>query len=286
MGTQIQTETAARNSTGLSSMVWVYIILIIFSIVMILPFFWMLSTSLKTNTEVFRFPPQWIPNPIMWENYKHVVFDVPFLTFLKNTSIVTFANIIGTLLSSSLVAFGLARIEFKGRTIIFYLIISTMMIPPQVTIIPQFILFKELNWINSLKPLIIPEWFGSAFNIFLLRQFFLGIPKELDEAAMIDGCSKFKIYWRIILPLSKPALTAIAIFAFLYNWNDFLRPLIFINDEHLKTLAVGITSFKGMYTWQWNYVMGASVLMILPCLVLFFVFQKYFIQGITVTGMK
>jgi ABC-type glycerol-3-phosphate transport system permease component len=263
------------------------VLLIIVACLVILPFFWMISTSLKSNVEVFRMPPKWIPNSPDWGNYLHVLFGVPFLTYLKNTVIITFLNIIGTVLSCSLVAYGLARIEFKGRKLMFYLIISTMMIPPQVYIIPQFILFKEIGWINTFKPLIVPEWFAaSAFNIFLLRQFFMSIPRDLDEAAMIDGCSRFRIYWNIILPNSKPALATITIFAFMYNWNEFLKPLIFINSDALKPLATGITIFKHQHSWEWNYVMGASVLMILPCLLLFFFAQRYFIQGISVTGTK
>lgn len=264
-----------------------YIILIVSSIIALLPIFWMISSSLKSNIGIFELPPRWIPIEPQWGNYLHVFTEIPFLTYTKNTLIVTFSGIVGTVISSTLVAFGLARIRFKGSEIAFYLIIATMMIPQQVTIVPQFLLFKQLGWIDSLKPLIVPEWFGSPYNIFLFRQFFISIPKVLDEAAMIDGYGFFRIYWKIILPLSKPIITAVAIFAFIFFWNDFFRPLIFINQDSLKTLTLGIQDFRSAFNVvQWNYLMAASTLMLIPSIVLFFSAQRYFIKGISFSGIK
>jgi len=264
-----------------------YLALIFSSFIALLPIIWMISSSLKSNIGIFELPPRWIPTEPQWGNYWHVLTAIPLLTYTKNTLIVTFSGIVGTVISSTLVAFGLARIRFKGSEIVFYLIIATMMIPQQVTIVPQFLLFKQLGWIDSLKPLIIPEWFGSPYNIFLFRQFFVSIPKVLDEAAMIDGYGLLRIYWKIILPLSKPIITAVAIFAFIFFWNDFFRPLIFINQDSLKTLTLGIQDFRSAFNViQWNYLMAASTLMLVPCVVLFFAAQRYFIQGISVSGIK
>ncbi|CAH1216287.1 L-arabinose transport system permease protein AraQ [Paenibacillus plantiphilus] len=283
-------SSSRKGRTGVkrdaSKLIW-YALLIFFSLVAIVPILWMVSSSLKTNLGVFMVPAKWIPEDPQWSNYLHVFTDIPFFTYFKNTAIITVLGIVGTVISSSLVAYGLSRIKFKGSNIIFYLIIATMMIPPQVTIVPQFLIFKQLGWIDSLKPLIVPEWFGSPYNIFLLRQFFIGIPKSLDEAAMIDGAGLFRIYWRIILPLSKPVLAAISIFAFMFFWNDFFKPLIFINDDSLKTLTLGIMDFKSSFNIiQWNYLMAASALILLPCVLLFFFAQRYFIKGISVSGLK
>jgi ABC-type glycerol-3-phosphate transport system permease component len=257
------------------------------AVLFILPFIWMISTSLKDSTAVFTFPPQWIPHPMKWSNYPESWTLLPFTRFLINTCLITFSCIIGQAVSASLVAYGFARMEFKGNRILFIILISTMMLPGQVTMIPSFLIFKVLHWINTFKPLIVPAFFGGgAFFIFLLRQFFLTIPRDLDEAATIDGCNKFDIFWRIMLPLSKPVLAAVVVFSFIGNWNDFMGPLIYLNSEQNYTLAVGLNLFQGYHTTAYNLLMAASLIVLLPVLIIFFLAQRYFIEGITLTGIK
>ncbi len=265
-----------------------YIVIVFGGFILISPFLWMLSTALKTNTQTFAFPPRWIPSPIQWQNFIEAWTKyAPFNLFLKNTFIITVFSLIGTVLSASIVAFSFARLEWPGRNVLFMILLSTMMIPFYVTMVPIFIFFGKLGWINTFKPLIIPYWFGgSAFNIFLLRQFFMTIPRELDDAARIDGCSTFGIYWRIMLPLSKPGLTTVVIFTFIWRWNDFIQPLIYLNDYSKFTLSLGLLIFRTEFVVYWNFLMAASILVMLPCLFVFFFAQKYFIRGIALTGIK
>lgn len=276
-----------KRSRNLIGEVIAYIIVGMGSVVLLIPFAWMISTALKEPGVIFTFPLKWIPHPVVWHNFIEAWTSVPFGTFLKNTCIITFSCIIGQVLSGSLVAYGFARLRFPGRNVLFIILLSTIMIPYQVTMIPQFILFNYLGWIDTFKPLIVPFFFGgSAFYIFLLRQFFLTISPEMDDAAKIDGCTLFGIYYRIILPLSKPALGIIAIFSFAGHWNAFVLPLIFLSSMEKFTLALGLNFFRGMYLTEWNLLMAATLLVILPCLLLFFFAQKYFIQGIVITGLK
>ena len=263
-----------------------YILLSGLSIIFILPFLWMISTALKAPEQVWVFPPQWIPNPIVWKNFPEALKSMDFTLHLKNTLLITGFTMCGTLLSSSLVAYGFAMFRFKFREILFMLLLSTMMLPSQVTIIPLFIVFTSLGWVNTFKPLIIPSFFGSPFFIFLLRQFFLTIPRELNEAAIIDGAGYFSIYRRIVLPLSKPAIASVAIFQFMGAWNDFFGPLIYLNQMDKYPLSLALYAFRGIYSTDWQYLMAASIVVTLPCLVIFFLAQRYFIQGIALTGMK
>jgi multiple sugar transport system permease protein len=265
--------------------VLVYSLLVIGSIVFLLPFLWMVSTSLKVSSEVFAYPPSFLPSSFQWRNYLDGWTALPFNTFLRNSLIITCTNVVGNLLSCSLVAFGFARLRARGRGLLFLLVLGTMMIPNEVTMVPRFILFKELHWVNTLLPLTVPAWFGYAFFIFLLRQFFMSIPHELDEAAYIDGASYFRIYWNIILPLSKPALGAVAIFAFIGNWNNLLDPLIYLRSQNLYTIALGLNLFLGQYVTVVNQLMAVSILALLPILIIFFFAQKVFVQGVTLSGM-
>ncbi len=264
----------------------IYTLLIAGGALFSIPFFWMVTTSLKTMGQILRFPPVWIPMPMQWENYQRAWEYLPFARFVMNTLTVTGLSTLGFLLSSSLVAFGFSRLRFAGRDTLFMLVLATMMLPGQVTLIPQFILFQRLGWLNSLRPLIVPSYFGSAFYIFLLRQFLLTLPVELDEAARIDGASTFKIFWTIILPLARPALATIAIFAFIFNWNDFFGPLIYLMSPEKMTIAVGLQLFRGRFSTEFNILMAASTMAILPVLVVFFFTQKTFVQGIALTGIK
>ena len=261
-------------------------VLILVGFVLATPFAWLVSTSLKPTGDEFVFPPQWIPDPIMWSNYRKAMTLLPFHLFFKNTMVITICSLIGRVLSSSLVAFGFSRLRFPGRDKIFILVLSTMMLPSQVTLIPQFLVFRSLGWIDTLLPLIVPSWFGGgAFFIFLQRQFFTTIPYELDEAARVDGASSWWIWLRIAMPLSKPVLTTVAIFSFIASWNDFIGPLIYINSMEKKTLAVGLRAFQGLYTGDWNLMMAAATVMIVPILILFFSAQRYFVRGMVMSGM-
>ncbi len=254
--------------------------------VMFIPLAWMLSSSLKPVSELYLFPPKWIPNPVQWHNYVEAVTAIPFLRYLGNTVLVTGLAILGKVLSVSLVAFAFARLRWWGRDVMFLVMLSTLMLPPQVTLIPQFILFKKLGWIDTFLPLVVPDFFGGPFLTFLMRQFFMTIPRELDDAARIDGCSNFGVYWRIILPQSAPAIAAVIILVFNGTWNDFLTPLIYLQSREHFTLALGLRLFQGEASTSWHLLMAASLLTMLPVLIIFFAAQRYFIQGIVFTGVK
>jgi len=255
-------------------------------LIILLPLFWMLSTSLKGRAQTFIFPPQWIPEPIEWGNYPKALTVMPFYIYLKNTITITLGNVIGSVLSCSLVAYGFARLRFRGRNVLFIIMLSTLMIPYQVTLIPMFILFQKIGWVNTFKPLIVPAFFGDPFLIFLLRQYFMSIPRELDDAARIDGCNNFQIFYKIILPNCKPALVLVVVFKFIWTWNDFLAPLIYLNDASKYTLSIGLASFQGRFFTDWNLMMAASLAVMLPCLVVFFFGQKQLIEGISSVGIK
>jgi multiple sugar transport system permease protein len=258
-----------------------------FAVVFVVPFLWVVITSLKGNEQIFVVPPEWIPKEFHFENYAKIFERMPFLQYLRNSLFVTGLSIVGVVGSSSLVAYAFACLRWPGRNALFVVILVTMMLPMQVTMIPVFVLFKEMGWLNSFKPLIVPAFFGGgAFNIFLLRQFFLGVPRELADAARIDGCSEFRIYWNIMLPLARPALATVAILTFMFSWNDFLGPLIYLSDSLKGTLALGLSMFVGQYATEWALLMAASVLMMIPMILLFFFFQRYFIQGFTMSGIK
>jgi len=248
----------------------------------------MVRTSLTPKDQLFVYPPIWIPDSIKWDNYIKALTasTFNFLTFLKNSLIYALTSTVGTVLSSSMVAYAFARLRWPGRDLWFIITLSTMMIPFPVTLIPLFLVFKQVGWVNTLLPLIVPNLMGTAFFIFLMRQFFLTIPRELSDAARIDGASDFDIYWRIMLPLAKPALLTVAIFTFIWTWNDFLGPLIYLNDQDKYVLALGLAMFQGQNRTQWDLMMAAATVVTLPVVVLFFVAQKYFIQGITMTGLK
>lgn len=258
-------------------------------VIMLLPWLWMLSTAFKQSGQEFVFPPAWIPNPIKWTNFGEAInfLPVPFVRTALNTLIITFGATAGTVFSASLAAFSFARLRFKGREFMFLLVISTMMLPGVVTLIPTFLIFRTLGWLDTFLPLIVPSWLGgSAFSIFLLRQFFLTIPRELDEAARMDGASNLRIFWNIILPLAQPALMTIIIFQVLWRWNDFLEPLIYLNTMTHYTIALALRVFQNDRSQRINYLMALSTLQTLPIVILFFFGQKYFIRGITLTGLS
>lgn len=256
------------------------------ALVLALPLLWLVSTSFKTGAQTFLMPPQWIPEPIVWSNYPEAFRAVDFGRYFWNTIYVTLASTAGTLVTASLAAFAFARLRFPLRGPLFGLVLSTIMLPGIVTLIPTFIVFRYLGWIDSFKPLIVPNWLGGgAFYIFLFRQFFMTLPLELDEAARVDGASNFLIYGRILLPLSAPVAATVAIFSFIYNWNDFFTPLIYLQSPRNWTMAIGLQSFKDLYSTSWNLMMAASTVMIAPLLALFFAAQRYFTSGIQMSGI-
>ena len=276
----------AKRIRSLVRSILIHASLIPAAFVFILPFMWMLSTSLKPDVQFYAFPPVLIPSPLQWSNFPDAVTYITFFLYLRNTLSIAVLATIGVLISSSLVSYSLARIPWPGRNYLFILTIATLMLPFQVTMIPLFIVFKNLNWVDTWYPLIAPHWFGGALYIFLLRQFFMTIPMELSEAARIDGASEMRIYATIILPLSKPALATVAIFEFIARWRDYLGPLIYLSDQELYTLSLGIYEYQSQYGAEWGLLMAASVLITLPIILLFFFLQKIFVQGIALTGIK
>ncbi len=250
------------------------------------PFLWIVLTSFKTEAQIFRLPPEWIPRPVVWINYAKALFELPLLTYARNTFLVVVLSTLGVLISSVPVAYSLSQMHWPDRDLLLYVLVGTLMIPGQAMLIPVFILFRQLGMVNTLYPLIIPSFFGNAFFIFLLRQFFLTLPRELFESARIDGASELRCIWNIVVPLSKPALLTVMIFSAIGAWNDFMGPLIYLSSENMKTLAVGLQSLKTQYNTQWGLLMGAATLMTVPILVLFFFAQRHFIEGIALTGMK
>ncbi|MFU0799817.1 MAG: carbohydrate ABC transporter permease [Xylanivirga thermophila] len=263
-----------------------HILLILFGIMYFLPFLWLLSTSFKTPDQVFEYPPKWIPDPFAWGNYPKAMSTIPFFTYLKNTVILAVIPIFGQVLSSSLVAYSIAKIPWKGGKKLFGIILATMMLPHQVTMIPLYVTWAKLDMVNTFVPLLVPSFFGGAYNIFLLRQFFKTVPDSLLEAARIDGASEGRIFFQIMLPLSKPVLTTIALFTFMGGWNDFMTPLIYLNDSAKWPLSIGLQAFMIEFDTKWELLMAASVLFTIPMIITFFVGQKQFIEGIVTTGLK
>ncbi len=275
---------ASENERGRA--VLSHILLIGIGLLFAFPFYWLASTALKTDEQLFKIPPVLIPHPAVWENFPRALRSIPFARYTLNTLTICFLNVAGTLLSCSLVAYSLAKVRWRGRNWIFYSLLATMILPGQVTMIPTFTIFRWLHWIGTPLPLVVPSFFGSAFSIFLLRQFFLTIPAELSDAARIDGCSDGAIFWRIVLPLSRPALATVGLFTFISHWNEFLGPLLYLNDERTYTLSMGMQRFVSQHGAEWSLLMAAATVMTLPIILLFFFAQKTFIQGISTTGIK
>ena len=264
----------------------IFLLLCLGAVVFMLPLFWAISSSFKPDYQVLEFPPRWIPDPFRWQNYPEALTYIPFGRYTLNTLVIALLAITGNILSCTLVAYGFARLRAPGKSFFFVLMLSTMMLVDPVRIIPLYIEFNALGWIDTIKPLVVPAFFGSPFYIFLLRQFFLSIPRELEDAALIDGANRLQILWRIILPLARPAIAAIAIFNFQGVWNDFLPPLIFLHDHSKFTISLGLNFFRSSYDVHWGYLMAASLVAMLPMVIVFFLAQKQFIEGISFSGMK
>ncbi len=261
-------------------------VMIALAIMFLIPLFWMLSTALKDRAQTWIFPPRWIPDPMVWSNFPRVFQVGPFLLFIRNTLIILFWNIVGQVLSTALVAYGFARLRFPGRDFLFMLMIATLMVPYQVTLIPTFLLFKAFRWIDTYLPLTVPAFTGSAFFIFLMRQYMMTIPLELDDAARIDGCNRLQVLLRILVPLCKPPLTLVVVFTFLGVWNDFLGPLIFLNESEKYTLAIGLSLLRGRVGTDYNLLMAAALMAVVPVLIIYFFAQRHIIGGIASVGLK
>jgi ABC-type glycerol-3-phosphate transport system permease component len=263
-----------------------HLILLTGSFLFFAPLVFMVSTSLKASRQIAKFPPEWIPDPVIWLNYPDVFRYAPLHKYLINTLFLAFPNVFGAVLTSALAAYAFARLRAPGKNLIFMLLLSTLMVPSIVTLIPTYILFSKLGWVGTFKPLVIPPLAGSAFFIFLLRQFFLTLPRELEDAALIDGCSRLRIFSSIVLPLAKPVLATVTVFAFMNSWNEYLGPLIYLGNQDQYTLSLGLQVFVEYHRAEWGLLMAASTMVVTPVLLLFFFAQKHFVQGITLTGIK
>ena len=274
-----------KKSSAVLRRVLLYIVLILIAVIMVVPFLWMLSTSLKTQYDAVKTPPVWIPDPPQWENYVKLFTEQPMFQFMLNTIKIVFFVVLGQLFFSSLAAYSFARISFKGRNVVFFFYIATLMVPGQVTMIPTYLMFAKAGLTDNHLALILPAFF-SAFGVFLLRQFFMSLPRELEEAAEIDGCNPFMTYWRIMLPLVVPAMLTLGVFTLMNTWNDYMGPLIYLSSPEKYTMTLGIAYFKGVYTTQWNLVMAGSIVSVVPILIAYLCAQKYFIEGIAFSGVK
>jgi len=264
-----------------------YLALVLFSAFFILPWVWMISTSLKNPQELAVWPPIWIPHPPRWDNYVQAFAQAEFARFFLNTLKIALPSVIGALISNALVAYGFSRVRWPGRDTVFAIVLATMILPGFVTFIPLYIVFHRLGWINTYAPLVVPVFLANPFFVFLLRQFFMGLPTELSDAARVDGASELGTFWMVILPLAKPALAVVALFQFIGSWNDYFGPLIYLSDKSLYTVSLGIANMRGSYGFNnYAWIMAATVMSIVPIIVLFFFAQRTFIEGIALTGLK
>ena len=281
-----RTEKPQTKITDMIPTVLLHVLLILGAIIMVVPFVWMLVTSLETTAQAFSIPPSFIPNPFVWSNYPQSFNALPFDLAYMNSAIVSVTVTVFQLITCAMAAYSFARIEFPGRTIIFFAFLATMMIPFQLTIIPIFLTMKQLNLLDTLLSLILPPALFSAFGVFLLRQFIMGLPMELEEAAIMDGANRWRIFWQIILPLLRAPLAALGIFCFIGQWNDFFRPLIMLNTPSNFTVPLMLSQFRGQYATEWTLVMAGSVIAVLPLLIVYVLAQRHIIRGIAMTGLK
>jgi ABC-type glycerol-3-phosphate transport system permease component len=283
---QVRPQAGKSRAAELAWYVLWLVVVSLAAVLFILPFLWMLSSSLKQQAQIFIFPPSLIPSPVEWQNYAQVWQVQPTLLFFKNTLFIVVMAVLGDLISSSMVAFAFARLRFRGRDLLFIVLLSTIMLPSHVTLIPHFLLFSWLGWVNTHAPLIVPYWFGNPLHVFLLRQFMMGIPDQLDDAAKMDGASYWDMYTRIIMPLAMPALGVVAMFSITQHWNEFTQPLIYLSSKELFTLAIGVRTFQTeLGIQQMHLLMAMSTITLLPLVILFFVGQKLFIRGISLQGI-
>ncbi len=286
---EYQRITRRSQFTARALKILLWVTLLTGAVMFTMPLYIMVAMSLKTNGEVAATDPWMWPKELTWENFQLVLSNpnAPFILFFRNTLVISTIATIGVLLSSSLVAYAFARLKFRGRDRLFLLLLSTMMLPGMVTTIPSYVMFAKIHWVDTFLPLTVPAFFGGgAFNIFLLRQFFMGIPRELDEAAILDGASHATIFWKVLIPNSMAALTTVGIFAFIFNWKNFEGPLIYLNSPEMQTLEPGLRTYQTLHNEQWNLLMAGSVLVMIPLILMFMLGQRYFVKGITMSGLK
>lgn len=268
------------------SKILMYFFLSLWAVIILLPFIWLISASLKTIGQYFASPIQWFPSPFIWNNYVEVFTIYNFATYVGNSLfLAVYATVVNTIVSA-LIAYGFARFRFPGRTPLFILMLSTLMLPPQVLTIPLYITFKNLGWIDTFLPILVPQLFGSAYSIFLYRQFFMGLPRELDEAARVDGCGHLGIWWHVILPQSRPVLIVVAIFTFLYSWQDAWNPLIYLNSDSTRTVPLGLLYFSNGYTTVYPQQMAATVVALIVPVILYAIGQRYIDSGVAIAEVK
>lgn len=284
----VDTPRAARRKSRRKTLniALKFLVLILFGVVFVTPFYWMFATALKSDAQLFMLPPAWTPAPIEWENFLRVFQEVPFGKFINNSLVLVTWNVVGQVFSTAMVGYGFARLRFPGRDVLFVVLLATLMVPKQVTLVPQFILFAKLGWIDTYLPLILPAFGGSPFLIFLVRQYMMTIPLDLDEAATIDGASRWQILWHIIIPLTIPALILVTVFTFTDVWNDFMGPLIYLNDPNKFTVSLGLSFFQGTKETSWNLLMAGALMAMIPPVVLFLFTQKRLLGGLATTGLK
>lgn len=288
VGRALSTSAASRKPVRMRVVnLLSYLLLVLGAVVVLIPFLWLLRSSFMTTGQIFIFPPQWIPRPFTFGNYIGAFTSVPFFRYFLNTMTIEVGVLLGVLSSGSIAAYSFARLRWKGKNFVFGAILSTLMMPYVATLIPTFEFWVRVHAVNTYIPLIVPAWFGGgAFTIFLLRQFLMTIPRELDEAAFMDGATPLQVYWYVILPLSKTAMIVVGLFTFVGVWGDFLNPLVYLSNQNLYTLAVGLSEFVSSYSSQWGYMMAASTAVGVPLILLFFFLQRHFIEGISITGIK
>lgn len=264
-----------------------YIILVAVLIVWLFPFYWILRTAFMRYEQILAYPPMWFPDPPIWDNFTEGLKVLPFMRFYLNTIVIVGICLAGTIFTSTLCSYAFSRLRWPGRDKVFSIILTSMMLPGAVTLIPTFIGWTQVHGVNTILPLTVPSWLGGgAFFIFLLRQFYMTIPREYDEAAVVDGAGYFTIYLRILLPMIKPAVISVGMFCFINNWNDFMMPLVYLSDENKYTISLGLRSFMGMYNTDWGYMMAATTVAVIPVMIIFLIGQKYIVEGVVMTGLK
>ncbi|WP_198671516.1 carbohydrate ABC transporter permease [Desertihabitans aurantiacus] len=287
--TQTDTDPPVGTSMrkkSIQSRIVSYVVLVLGSLAFLFPLAWLVSTSLKTQDQILVYPIQWLPDPVNWSNYVDLFDVAPFGRYLLNTVLLTVGGVAGSLIGSSIAAYAFAKLRFPGRDVFFMVMLATLMVPSWATLIPSYVLFARIGWLDSFAPILVPALFAAPFNTFLLRQFFLSIPNELDEAAKIDGASTFRIFWSIALPMARPALIIVALFSFLTYWNEYLLPLVYLQSDDKYPLSVGVANFIGLQNQDFALAMTGAAIAIAPCLILFFIAQRWFIQGVVITGVK
>lgn len=263
-----------------------YMGLIVVGLFFFIPFLWMLSTSLKADNQIFAYPPTWIPKPMVWQNYVDAFTSIPYMQYIRNSMTTVFFAVLGNVISAPMIGYAFSKLHWRGREKVFLLVLATMMLPFQITMIPLYSVYVKLGWINTYLPLVLPDFFGRAYFVFMMRQFFNNIPNDILAAGRIDGAGEFRIYWQLILPLARPGIVTVALFAFVWSWTDFIGPLIYLTRPEKWTISLGLSQFATSFGFLWAQLMAASCLFIVPMVIVFFFLQRYFLEGISTSGLK